>query len=113
MNTLKKRDAYRFMVENYGPWKTWGRFQHLAYGLMRGVAYERMERYANDNPLSDCELWYALWKAGCFEEFPYVAGTRSWNTPHETYMYVRSIVTWVKKPVRARVEPSSNAEAAQ
>ncbi len=111
MKTLKRKEAYEFMVKNYGPWVSWGRFQHLAYGLMRGVPYAKMERCANDNPLSDCDLWFAVWKAGCFDDLPYVEGTKSWNVPWEARKRVVERVVWIKKT--PRVKNVITTEAAQ
>jgi hypothetical protein len=39
MEKLKKQEAFKRATEAFGEWKTWGRAQHLAYGLIRGVPY--------------------------------------------------------------------------
>jgi len=46
---IKKYEAFQRAIKAFGPWATWGRLDHLAYGLVRGVAYARMERTSNDN----------------------------------------------------------------
>lgn len=45
---IKKFEAFQRAIKAFGPWATWGRLEHLAYGLVRGVAYARMEATSND-----------------------------------------------------------------
>lgn len=99
MLKLKKKVAFELMVKNYGPWNTWRRVHHLAYGLIRGVAYTRMERWCNDNPHST-SISYVLWKLGAWEENPFTPDKHwpGWPCHNE----VLSLVQWVRKPVRQR-----------
>lgn len=46
---IKKFEAFQRAIKAFGPWNTWGRLEHLAYGIVRGVAYARMERTSNDD----------------------------------------------------------------
>lgn len=45
---IKKFEAFQRAIKAFGPWNTWGRLEHLAYGLVRGVTYARMEATSND-----------------------------------------------------------------
>lgn len=98
MVILKRRKAFELMIANFGPWNTWGRGEHLAYGLLRGVEYSRMEKYSNDDPHST-DVVRVLWKLGAWEEHPYVQGKL---IPVACYDEVSRLIVWNKKPVRDR-----------
>lgn len=100
MLTMKKRLARESVERCCGPWKGWGRAQHLAYGLLRGVAYERMERCANDNPLA-VPLVRVLLDAGAFGDV--VVSLHAW-IPREIQDEVERLVVWVRKPPRVARE---------
>lgn len=112
MLKLKKQVAFELMVKSFGPWNTWGRAQHLAYGLIRGVEYSRMERYSNDNPHA-VTVDYALWRLGAWEEHPFVNDGKFRSIPRECYDEVQKLIVWVKKPVRAIEDRPSTEVAAQ
>lgn len=106
MNTFKKSYAFAAVVKAFGPWNTWGRREHLVYGLIRGVEYSRMERCSNDNPdpytleyimrrdLKDLKLWP--------EE----------TTVNERQRELASLVVWMKKEPRVK-RSAQEQEAAQ
>ncbi len=102
MVTLKRNKAFEQMIANFGPWNTWGRAQHIAYGLMRGVEYSRMEKYSNDNPHA-WPIVRTLWQLGAWEEHPYAEGK---FPPRACYDEVEKLVVWVPKPAR---EPAVEA----
>jgi hypothetical protein len=109
MLKLKKKVAFELMVKSFGPWNTWGRAEHLAYGLIRGVEYSRMERYSNDNPHS-VGIARDLWQIGAWEEHQYAEG--KWP-PRACYDEVEKLVVWVKKPIRVIQDQAPTEVAAQ
>lgn len=109
MLKLKKKVAFELFVNTFGPWNTWDRGVNLAYGLIRGVEYSRMEKYANDNPYG-FNIAFNLWKIGAWEEFPYING--KYSAPHECRVAVKKLVIWVRKPVKIK-RASLASEAAQ
>jgi len=50
MYTKRRSEAFKKACAQFGPYKSWNREQHLAYGLIRGVEYSRMEPCANNKP---------------------------------------------------------------
>lgn len=106
MHTLKRSEAFARAQKVFGPWNTWSRAQHLAYGLIRGVEYSRMEKYCNDNPQATM-VEYALWELGAWPENPKPTGGGFHCIPNDLRKEVWSIVVWVHKPVRGpRIRPS-------
>jgi len=111
MKTMKKTVAFEKMVEMFGPWKTWGREEHLAYGLIRGVEYARMEKCSNDNPPSygvACKLW----ELGAFEDHPAPPKEPGkWRSPpREVIDQVCKLIVWVKKEPRVKKSSDEAAE---
>lgn len=110
MKTMKKIAAFKKMTELFGPWKTWGRAEHLAYGLVRGVEHSRMEKCSNDNPPT-YEVARHLWKLGAFEAHePPPNDGKYRSVPHEIHSEVGRLITWVKKEPRVKL---GTVEAAQ
>lgn len=102
MLKLKKFEAYARMTKLFGPWSTWGRAHHLAYGLIRGVPYAAMERTANDSPWATSYI-EALWKLGGWPEHPYPEDHPAWKpTPPAVTREAAGLVAWVKKEPRVR-----------
>jgi hypothetical protein len=132
MEKLKKQEAFSRAVEAFGDWRTWGRAQHVAYGLIRGVPYVAMEKYANDKP-SHYDIARCLIKLGAWPEPKEAEAPRSWwqrlfgkkpdvKVTEVGYEWVRrhqdeveGLVTWVQKPPRGRrerpVRPAQEAVA--
>lgn len=124
MEILKKYEAFARAVEAFGDWRTWGRNEHIAYGLIRGVPYVSMEKYANDTPFH-YGITTSLIKLGAWPEPKVDETARSWwkrlfgkkvadkKALQPTYEQVRahevevmSLVSWVRKPVRGpRMRP--------
>lgn len=101
MITLKKKEAFAAALKAFGPWHTWGRAQHLAYGLIRGVPYEKMERCANDSPFS-VMFERSLQKLGAWPEFPFDPENR-WNLPSSVYnKEAYNLISWVRKTPRKK-----------
>lgn len=111
MLKLKKKVAFELMVKFFGPWNTWGRAQHIAYGLVRGVEYSRMEKYSNDNPHA-VDVVSVLWKLGAWEEHKFVDDGKFRLAPRECYEEVQKLIVWVKKPIRV-IQDQVTPEAAQ
>ena len=106
MLKMKRYEAFEKMTKQCGPWNTWGRAEHIAYGLVRGVPYARMERCSNDNP--NAVTWkHVLWKLGAFEEHPYVEGG---YLPQALYNVEADLVVWVKKEPRVKRSKDEAAE---
>lgn len=103
MKTMKKSEAFEKMVELFGEWRTWGRAEHIAYGLIRGIPYERMERCSNDNPHAT-SFEHRLWKLGAWPEHPYPTDTRYPSVPREIRDEASALVKWVKKEPRVKKE---------
>ena len=101
MLKLKKKQAYELMVNYFGPWYSWGRAQHLAYGLARGIHYVKMEKCSNDNPFAVPFEFY-LWKLGCFPEHPYIEGKKWYQVPDAVLQEIREHVKWIKKEPRVK-----------
>jgi len=102
MLKMKKYEAFAKMTKLFGPWNTWGRAEHLAYGLVRGVPYERMERCCNDNPLC-MGVEACLWALGAFSEHPKSVENGEFRcVPHEIYDAVNALVVWIKKTPRVK-----------
>lgn len=129
MEKLKKQEAFSRAVETFGPWNTWGRADHIAYGLIRGVSYVVMERYANDNP-SHYSITSRLVRLGAWPKPQPEETPRSWwkrlfgkkdesppsrpRVSHEDIQdhvpEVEALVVWVRKPVRGpRIRSSKRA----
>lgn len=108
MEKIKKYEAFTRAVAAFGEWRTWNRWQHIAYGLIRGVPYVAMERYCNDIP-DPYQIASALFKLGAW---PVAEGA-----PRPSYeiltaysQEVAKTVVWVHKPVRVkRVRPERDA----
>lgn len=110
MKTMKKIAAFKKMTEMFGPWKTWGRAEHLAYGLIRGVEHSRMERCSNDNPPT-YEVACKLWDLDAFEEHPVPPKDGKFRSPpRELVNHVSSLITWVKKEPRVKKTTEEAAE---
>jgi hypothetical protein len=103
MKKIKKIVAFKKMTEMFGPWKTWSRAVHLTYGLIRGIAYSRMEKCSNDNPPI---YWvaYKLWELGAFEAHPPPAKEpdKFRSLPREVYKHVKTLIVWLKKEPRIK-----------
>jgi hypothetical protein len=115
MQTMKKKEAFARALKVFGPWNTWRRDQHLAYGLIRGIPYSRMEKCANDNPLATM-VEYKLWALGAWPENPKPTDGKFHCLPNEYRKEVCALIEWVHKPVRGpRIRPSNRlpVEAAQ
>jgi hypothetical protein len=109
MEKLKKTEAFARATAAFGEWRSWGRAQHLAYGLIRGVPYEAMEKCANDNPHSVRIVW-ALYQLGAWPE---VKVDRSYLMPEACRKEVEALVVWVRKTPRGpRIRPSRGLPAA-
>ncbi len=108
MKTMKKFEAFKKMVEKFGPWNTWSRSEHIAYGLARGVPYARMERCSNDNPPT-YSVASDLWKIGAFEEHeaPPKDG-KCRPVPGDVFKQVSDMIVWVKKEPRVK-KPADEA----
>jgi hypothetical protein len=105
---IKKKEAFKRAIAAFGPWNTWGRAHHLAYGLIRGVAYSRMEKCANDNPHSVPIEWL-LYQLGAWPE---VKVANSWSLPREMREEVAKLIVWVRKTPRGkRMRPCNGAPA--
>jgi hypothetical protein len=102
MLKLSKKVAFGLMIKHFGPWKTWDRAAHIAYGLIRGVPYSRMERCSNDNPRATM-FDYALWKLGAWPDYPYIqVPGRFSSINREHQQEALSLVVWVKKQPRVK-----------
>lgn len=116
MNTMKRNEAFARALKAFGPWNTWSRAEHLAYGLVRGTPYSSMEKCCNDNPLS-VSVEYALWKLGAWPEHPYPTDGKFHCIPNDLRKETWELISWVHKPVRGpRIRPSNRPnqqEAAQ
>ena len=118
MERLKKREAFERAVKAFGPWRSWGRAQHVAYGIARGTSYARMEKCSNDIP-----PWYAIALSlallGVWPEVKVETNKPrwAWMVPAETAREVEAVIPWTKKvprgprprPVRA-TPPAAVAE---
>ncbi len=110
MLKMKKYEAFAKMTKLFGAWNTWGRAEHIAYGLVRGVPYAKMERCSNDNPLS-VSIESCLWAIGAFPEHPKPADDgRFRSAPREIYEEVKALVVWVKKEPRVKKDKEEAAE---
>lgn len=111
MKTMKKIAAFKKMTETFGPWKTWSRADHLAYGLVRGIEHSRMEKCSNDNPPT-YEVARKLWDLGAYEEHAAPPKDGKYRqVPREIVDEVCSLITWVKK--EPRVKKVTDDEAAE
>ena len=108
MLKMRKYEAFEKMTKLCGPWNTWGRAEHIAYGLIRGIPYEKMERTANDNPHA-VEFSGVLWKIGAWPENP-CDGRGSWLLPRELRDECNKLVIWVKKVPRIKHDEVESAE---
>lgn len=109
MLILKKFEAFERAVKAFGPWNTWSRGHHLAYGLARGVPYSSMERTANDNPHSCWPgIYPSLVKLGVLDDVPYGNDVRTAQDAE-----VNALVVWVHKVPRVRAARAAVTEAAQ
>lgn len=124
MEKIKKSEAFKRAVAAFGEWRTWTRSQHIAYGLIRGVPYSAMERYANDNVdhfrITSALIALGAWPEPASEETPRSWWERIWGKKiaekqslRPTYEQVKAhigevhtLVVWARKPVREkRVRP--------
>lgn len=115
MQTMKKKEAFARALKVFGPWNTWRREHHLAYGLIRGIPYSRMEKCSNDNPLS-VSVEYALWALGAWPECPKPTDGKFHGIPIEYRKETWGMIEWVHKTIRGpRIRPSNRVqmEAAQ
>lgn len=107
MLKLKRSEAFERAVKAFGPWNTWSRGQHIAYGLARGVPYSSMERTANDNPhaiYSGPSFEACLVQLGVLENVPF-AQYEAWRARQDE---LAALVVWVRKEPREhkpRVRP--------
>lgn len=118
MEKLSKKEAFSRAIEAFGPWNTWDRSDHIAYGLIRGVPYVAMEKYSNDNP-SHYSITSRLVRLGAWPKPQPEETPRSWwrrlfgkkdesqpapRVSHENIREhvpeVASLVVWVQKPAR-------------
>ncbi len=110
MLKMKKYEAFAKMTKLCGPWNMWGRAEHIAYGLVRGVPYERMESSANDNPHAVMYI-DVLWKVGAWSEHPAPEGNGFRSPPNVCYQEAITLVKWIKKTPRLKnVETGELAE---
>lgn len=110
MKTMKKFAAFKKMTELFGPWKTWGRAEHLAYGFVRGVEHSRMEKCSNDNPPS-YSVALRLWELGAFEEHPAPPKDGKYRSvPREIHDEIAKLITWIKKEPRVKKPADEAAE---
>lgn len=110
MEKLKKTEAFKRALAAFGSWKTWGRAEHLAYGLIRGVPYAAMERCSNDNPHAVNIAW-ALNKLGAWPAYTKVE--RPWEVPADCRQEAERLVVWVRKTPRGpRVRPTKGIPTA-
>ncbi len=126
MEKLKKREAFNRACEAFGDWRGWSRWQHIAYGLIRGVPYSAMERYCNDNP-DPYTVTRELVKLGAWPKPEAEETPRSWwerlfgkkavkkviagyADVNAHLAEVGALVVWVKKPVRVKRERPQRAE---
>ncbi len=112
MIKLNKKVAFKRMVNLCGNWNTWSRNEHIAYGLIRGIDYERMEKYANDCPCHS-SIARILWKLNIWEEYPYVEDNTGIfkSAPIRCYEEVHMLVRWNRKPIC--IKKTIDSEAAQ
>jgi hypothetical protein len=103
MEKLKKFEAFNRAQAAFGPWSTWRRSQHVAYGLIRGVPYVSMERCSNDAPPWGT-IAFALAKLGAWPEVVVPANAQPWQVgiglsqAHRDE--VARLVVWVRKEPR-------------
>jgi hypothetical protein len=116
MQTMKRNEAYARAIKVFGPWNAWKREHHLAYGLIRGISYSKMEKCCNDNPLA-VPVEYALWALGAWPENVKPNDGKFHCIPIEYCKETWGLIQWVKKPVRGPKIRSANKpqqqEAAQ
>ncbi len=109
MEKIKKFEAFQRAQAAFGPWRTWHRSQHVAYGLVRGVPYVSMERCSNDAP-----PWYSISRAlaqlGAWPEVKPPTGSEFFSPPDAVRREVEALVVWVRKTPRGpRVRISKGA----
>ncbi len=110
MLKMKRYEAFAKMTKLAGPWNTWGRAEHIAYGLVRGVPYVKMERCSNDNPLA-VAVEDRLWSLGAFPDHPKPTADGKYHSiPREVYEEVKALVVWVKKEPRVKRDKDEAAE---
>lgn len=116
MEKLKKFEAFSRAQALFGPWRTWHRSQHVAYGLVRGVPYSAMEKCCNDAPPWG-SIAFALARLGAWPEVVVPAGAKPWQVPvgltqaHRDE--VAALVQWVHKTPRGpRIRVSHGAPPA-
>lgn len=101
MQIMKKYQARAAALAAFGPFNTWGRAEHLAYGLVRGVAYSRMEKCSNDNPHA-FPLGHKLRELGAWPEHVVANDGKFHSLSKECYDEVQALVVWVRKEPRVR-----------
>lgn len=128
MEKLKKREAFDRAVQAFGDWRGWSRWQHIAYGLIRGVSYPRMERSSNDW-LDHYGITRALMQLGAWPEPVAEETPRSWwerlfskkavdrKAAFPSYESIKprlaevaALVVWVKKTPRVKKERVQRVE---
>lgn len=102
MNFLKKKEAFKLMIELFGPWKTWERHHHVAYGLIRQVPYRKMEKYS-ETKLTPYYVAWCLMLLGAFPDYldKKWKEVKIWNTPRELSKQVEPLIPWLKGPTKA------------
>lgn len=111
MKILSRKAAFELFVKLFGPYKGWGRTVHIAYALIRGVDYQKLERVCNDEPQID-DIARKLHLTCIFSELePPPVQARWWTPPKEIRAEVVDLVKWIKKPVRKKKMRPTNLVA--
>ena len=102
MIKMNRSEAFSRLTALYGKWNTWDRSIHLAYGLLRGVPYAKMEASANDNPHATL-FEYVMWRVGAWPDHPHIATDGYRRAIDRTLKQeAESLVVWVKKTPRVK-----------
>lgn len=115
MEKLKKSEAFIRATQVFGAWGTWSRWEHLAYGLIRGVPYTAMEKCSND-ALDHWNIHKALLRLGAWPvvyqfEKDKPEPKMDWSTQTSLINEIKPLVIWVRKTIRGpRIRPSRGAE---
>lgn len=108
MLKLKRKEAFDRAVALFGPWGSWGRAEHVAYGLIRGCEYARMERCANDAPPM-LNITRNLGYLGAWADWAPAKGTFALPPP-AVDADVSALVEWVRKTPRPKRQAPEAAE---
>ncbi len=105
MIKLNRYEAFERMKAIVGPWSTWQRHHHLAYGLIRGVPYVKMERYCHDNILwIRHQVSRVLWQLGAWPDDPFripeEGSHKIFYPKNENSKEVDKEMVWVKPPIK-------------